>query len=85
VDYYISFDSDGYTKQYLVTALSGSSLTYQDPTTLQPTASNAKWLIKGYPKGEVFNIVSYVIYYAPLTDQSFRTYRTEQDSTGANT
>ena len=84
VDYYISFESDGYVKQYLVTGLSGSNLTYQDASTSQPTQSGIKWLIKGYPKGEVFNIVSYVVYYAPLTDQSFKTYRTEQDSTGAN-
>jgi len=84
VDYYITFDTDGYTKQYLVTAISGSGLTYLDPLTSQPSLAGVKWLVKGYPKGEVFNILSYVVYYAPLTDQSYRTYRTEQDSTGAN-
>lgn len=84
VDYYISFDSDGYTKQYLITSLSSFVLTYQDALTTQPTAAGAKWLIKGYPKGEIFNILSYVLYYAPLTSQSYKTYRTEQDSTGAN-
>ncbi|NDC25836.1 MAG: hypothetical protein EBZ49_17130 [Proteobacteria bacterium] len=84
MDYYISFDSDGYTKQYLITSLSSFVLTYQDALTTQPTAAGAKWLIKGYPKGEIFNILSYVLYYAPLTSQSYKTYRTEQDSTGAN-
>jgi hypothetical protein len=157
VDYYITFDTDGYTKQYLVTGtasattaftlspvanatagavyqavngnlytvsstISGGStlntvatgvpptsgvltkisgtgdstitftsmvfspgqLTYLDPLTSQPTGTGVKWLVKGYPKGEVFNILSYVLYYAPLTDQSYRTYRTEQDSSGAN-
>ena len=157
VDYYITFNSDNYVKQYLITAISPAvavftvssanatagavyqasngntytvtttisggltltttanglppvsgnltklsgtgdttivfssytytqgQLTYQDPTTTQPTASNAEWVINGYPKGEIFNILSYVIYYAPLTSQSYRTYRTEQDSTGGNT
>lgn len=84
VDYYISFASDNYVKQYLVTAISGNQLTYLDPSTSQPTQTNVKWLIKGYPKGEIFNILSYILYYAPLTDQSYKTYRAEQDSTGAN-
>jgi hypothetical protein len=85
VDYYISFDSDNYVKQYLVTAITTTQLTYLDPATTQPTQSNVKWLIKGYPKGEIFNILSYIVYYAPLTDQSYKTFRTEQDSTGGNT
>lgn len=84
VDYYICFDTDNYVKQYLVTSITTTSLTYLDPTSSQPSLSGVKWLIKGYPKGEVFNILSYVLYYSPLTDQSYRTYRTEQDSTGAN-
>jgi hypothetical protein len=85
VDYYISFDSDNYVKQYLVTAITTTQLTYLDPATTQPTQSNVKWLIKGYPKGEIFNILSYIVYYAPLTDQSYKTFRIEQDSTGGNT
>jgi hypothetical protein len=84
VDYYITFNTDNYTKQYLITNISAGQLTYKDPLSSQPTGTGVQWLIKGYPKGEVFNILSYVLYYAPLTDQSYRTYRTEQDSTGAN-
>ena len=85
VDYFVYFETDGYTKGYsIVSRDSNTVLTYLDPTTSQPSGSNVKWIIKGYPKGEVFNILSYVLYYAPLTDQSFKTYRTEQDSTGSN-
>jgi hypothetical protein len=84
VDYYITFNTDGYNRQYLITNISTTSLTYLDPSGSQPSLSGVKWLIKGYPKGEIFNILSYVVYYAPLTDQSYRTYRTEQDTTGAN-
>jgi hypothetical protein len=85
VDYYISFITDGYDKQYQITARNSDTvLTYLDPGTEQTSGSGVKWLIKGYPKSEVFDINSYVLYYAPLTDQSYKTYRTEQDSTGAN-
>ena len=85
VDYFISFETDGYDKQYQITARnSGTVLTYLDPGTSQPSGSGVKWLIKGYPKGEIFNILSYVLYFAPLTDQSYKTYRREQDSSGNN-
>jgi hypothetical protein len=85
LDYFIYFDTDGYTKGYEIIARNTNNiLTYLDPATSQPTGTGVKWLIKGYPKGEIFNILSYVLYYAPLTDQSFKTYRTEQDSTGGN-
>lgn len=85
VDYFIYFDTDNYTKGYEITTRNSNTLlTYLDPTTLQPSGSNVKWVIKGYPKGEIFNILSYVLYYAPLTDQSFKTFRTEQDSSGGN-
>jgi len=84
VDYYISFEHDNYAKQYLITSIVGSVVSYLDPSTTQPSDLGSKWLIQGQPKGEVFNILSYIVYYAPLTDQSYRTYRTEQDSTGAN-
>ena len=84
-DYFIYFETDGYTKGYeIVSRDSNTQLTYLDPTTLQPSGSNVKYVIKGYPKGEIFNILSYILYYAPLTDQSFKTYRTEQDSSGGN-
>ena len=85
LDYFIYFDTDGYTKGYEIIARNTNNiLTYLDPATSQPAGTGVKWLIKGYPKGEIFNILSYVLYYAPLTDQSFKTYRTEQDSTGGN-
>lgn len=60
------------------------ALTYLDPATAQPSGTGLKWVIRGYPKGEIFNILSYILYYAPLTDQSYKTYRREQDSNGEN-
>lgn len=84
-DYFISFETDGYEKQYqIVSRDNDNEITYLDPISNQPSGTDVKWIIRGYPKGEIFNILSYILYYAPLTDQSFKTYRTEQDSTGGN-
>lgn len=85
LDYFISFETDGYVKEYQITAFNGTTeITYLDPSTLQPGGAGIKWVVRGYPKGEIFNILSYVLYYAPLTDQSYKTYRSEQDSDGGN-
>jgi hypothetical protein len=83
-NYYISFDDDNYTKNYLITARnSNTQLTFLDTGGTAPTGTK-KWLIRGQPKGEIIDILSYVLYFAPLTDQSFKTWRNEQDSTGEN-
>lgn len=83
-DYYISFDSDGYTQNYQIQSrTSATVLTLLDPLSSLPT-STCKWVIRGYPKGEIFKIISYVIYFAPMTDQSYKYYRTGQDDTGTN-
>lgn len=85
VDYFITFETDGYVKEYQITARNSATvLTYLDPSGAQPSGASVKWLIKGYPKGEVFNILSYILYYAPLTNQTYRTYRSEQSDTGGN-
>jgi hypothetical protein len=83
-DYFISFETDSYTKNYLIESRdSGTQLTFVDPGNEAPTGTQ-KWLIRGVPKGEKFNILSYVVYFAPMTDQTFKTYRKEQDPSGDN-
>lgn len=84
-NYYISFANDNYGKNFLITSRdTDTQLSFLDPLDVAPTGVQ-KWVIKGQPKGEVIDILSYVVYYAPLTDQSYRTWRYEQDSTGGNT
>lgn len=84
VGLYIAFEADEYDKQYLITARNSATvITFQDSLSTSPT-STQKWLIMGYAKNEVINMISYTLYYAPLTDQSFKTYRSEQDTTGEN-
>lgn len=64
VDYYISFDTDTYTNNYLITARnSGTVLTYTDSNNTTTTGTK-KWLIRGYKKGELVYLISYGIRYA---------------------
>ncbi len=86
VDYYIYFENDNYTTGFQITYRNSDSvITVLDALSQLPVNGTYKWEIKGYPKGEIMNIISYVVYFAPLTDQSYKTWRNEQDSTGANT
>jgi hypothetical protein len=66
VDYYISFESDNYEREYLVTSRGADTLVFSD---LQNTAPNGtyKWLLKGYRKNEFFNLLSYTVHYAMLS------------------
>ena len=80
VGYQIFFESDNYTRGYDITAIGGNQLTFSDSSDLSPSGQY-KWVIKGYPKGEVFRPVSYCIHYAIVgkTQQGFRS-----SGTGAN-
>lgn len=68
VDYYISFANDSYTHQFLVTARTISAITFLDPLSQSPTNGNYKWLLKGYRKNEILNILSYVIFFQTVSD-----------------
>lgn len=66
VDYFISFENDNYSQEFLVTARSNDTLTFQDISNLSPNGSY-KWLLKGYRKEEILNLLSYTVHFAPLT------------------
>jgi hypothetical protein len=65
VDYYLSQENDEYDTQLLVTTRAANVLTYSDTANASSSGSQ-KWLLKGYKKGEVINILSYGLLYAPL-------------------
>lgn len=67
VDYYVSFDSDDYTENFLVTDRSASVLTFADPENKTVSSASRKWVIRGYKKGDVLSLLSYSIFYAQLT------------------
>lgn len=68
IDYYISFGEDGFLREYhIIDRLSATVIKVVDPDGSLTTASGREWKIKGYKKNEVFNLLSYVIDFAPLT------------------
>ncbi len=72
VDYYLSFDNDDYSTQYLVTERTTSTLTFLDSSGSSPVGSHA-WELTGYKKGEIINILSYAIMFSTNSD-SLRAY-----------
>jgi hypothetical protein len=68
LDYYVSFpDGAGaYTNSFLITAATATSLTFSDATNLAPASGSTKWVIRGFAKGEVMELHSLDIPFAPL-------------------
>lgn len=64
VDYLLAFDVDGYVKEYVVTARTDDVLTFADPDATAPTEAAAKWVMRGYQKGEVLSLLSFVLSYS---------------------
>jgi hypothetical protein len=65
VDYYIAFEADGYSKEYLITdRTSDDVITFSDAANQSSTATGQDWVIRGYPINERLNLVSYVVHYA---------------------
>lgn len=68
VNYSISFDSDQYATQYLITALSGDfkTITFADPSATALSNSGAKWQISGIRKQNRIRITSFLVKFALL-------------------
>lgn len=81
VDYYISFEEDDYTQDFLVTARTSSVLTYSDPGNVSVTAASSKWLLRGYRKGDVLSLLNFSLYHGFLSDSQSRFHTSE---TGSN-
>jgi hypothetical protein len=74
VDYYIAFESDGYVSEHQITARTSDTITFIDPNGTTPTGTQ-NWVIRGYPKDEVINILSFTLIYEVfgVTQQAYRT------------
>lgn len=68
IDYYISFESDNYELEYQVFTRTDNTITIVDSEDTSPIGSNLKWVLRGKPKNEVFDLVSYVLHYQFLSD-----------------
>lgn len=61
--YYIAFEEDLYVEEYLVTDRTDDVLTYADALNQSATASGQQWVLRGYPKNEILNLISFNIEY----------------------
>ena len=73
VDYFLSFEDDSYVRQYPIESFTAGVATFLDVDNAAPTGSQA-WLLKGYPKSEVFSLLSYAVLYS-TTSQSQSTFQ----------
>lgn len=78
VDYYLSFSTDSFDKQYLVTNRSANVLTYSDVLNTSPSGAALEWELKGYPKAERFKLIGYTLDYE-LFGQTQPVYNTGED------
>lgn len=65
-DYYIYFIDDNYTKKFKVLSNNATTLNISNPDNLLASLSGTKFIIKGYPKNEVLNLISISLWYAYL-------------------
>lgn len=60
LDYVLAFAFDGYVNTYMITNRTSDILTFEDPKATAPTGVQ-QWVIRGYPKGEILNLISYTL------------------------
>jgi hypothetical protein len=66
VDYFIAFENDGYVNEFqIIVRNDDQTITVADIGNLLPSGT-LKWVIRGYAKNQVLNLISYTIHYAPL-------------------
>lgn len=67
VDYFIAFEADNYVTEYKILSRTNTVLTVQAGSFVLPSGTQ-NWVIRGYPKGEVLNLLSYTIGYVVFGD-----------------
>lgn len=65
--YYISFDDDSYTNEFLIESISGGDIVVANGESLLSDLTGASFRIKGYKKREVLNLLNYVIQFGFMT------------------
>ena len=66
VDYFITFETDNFTQEYLILTRTPTTITYEDSANTSP-AGNINFIVRGKPKGEVLQLNGYVLHWAPLS------------------
>jgi hypothetical protein len=63
VGYFIAFEYDNFTKEYEIILRTGDVLIYNDFYSTSQSGTNQKWILRGYAKGEVLNLLNMSIIY----------------------
>jgi hypothetical protein len=63
VGYFVALAQDNYVREYEISAVSGGGLTLIDSTGTLVNAVNMAWVVRGYPKGEVLNLLNATLNY----------------------
>jgi hypothetical protein len=69
VDYFIAFETDNFTKEYLITARTADTLTFLDIAGTAPVGTQ-RWIVRGTRKDEILNLLSYTLSYAPISQSA---------------
>lgn len=79
-DHTIAFVGDGYVQEFTILSQTTTVLTVSDAGGLLPADGSYKWEIRGYPKDEVFQLISFNMPVAYLGQK----HQDGTESTGAN-
>lgn len=69
VGYNFTLETDEYTKEYAITAVSGNTITVLDTANLLPTVTQSNWVIRGYKKEQRSRIDAYVLHFDQAGDK----------------
>lgn len=56
--YFVALAQDGYVLEFEISGVSGGQLVLLDPLERLVNATNMAWVVRGYPKGEVLNLLN---------------------------
>jgi hypothetical protein len=66
VGFFLAFESDGYTREYLISGRTPTTVTVVDAFGSLPESAK-KWVLRGIPKNEALDLISYTVHYALMS------------------
>lgn len=83
VGYYLAFESDGYSTEFLVTARTADVLTFNTAGGGPPQGTQ-QWVLRGKPKGEVLYLNTFIFNYAVFSKTQNKYRSSQTGEVGAN-
>ena len=83
IDHVIAFADDEYVNEFTIDVRTSTVLTLLDPGDDLPANGVYEWVMRGFPKDEVFHLVSHCLY-GMKESEAMKTVRATAEDTGAN-